>query len=81
MDYMGRKLQDTLAASSVVLGGERPLPHHPITCSGHLAYQEDGTFACEHTQVGPDDERTQHSLNQSIAVLLLEEARRRFGGY
>ena len=81
MDYMGRNLQDTIAASSVVVGGDRIMPHHPITCSGKLAYCEDGTFACEHVAVPPDDDRTQHALHQSIAVLILEEARKLFGGH
>ena len=65
-------LQATLSASSA--GGDNVIPHHPITCPSQLRYEEDGTFACEHVAVGPDDVRTRFCVQHSIALLLLELA-------
>lgn len=71
-------LQATLSSSSAM--GDLIEPHHPITCTGQLVYAEDGTFACDHATVPPDDERTVYCLQHSIAILIIEEAVRRFGG-
>ena len=66
-------LQATLSLSSVA-GPEEPLvkPHHPITCSSSLRYEEDGTFSCHHATVPPGDVRTQSCLDHTVALLLLE---------
>jgi hypothetical protein len=66
-------LQATLSLSSVT-GPDEPIvkPHHPITCSSSLRYEEDGTFACGHASVPPDDARTQSCLDHTVALLLLE---------
>ncbi len=66
-------LQATLSLSSAT-GPDQPAvrPHHPITCSSPLRYEEDGTFACGHVAVPPDDARTQSCLDHTIALLLLE---------
>lgn len=64
-------LQATLATSSAV--SDPPVaPHHPVTCSTVLSFTEDGTFACEHAQVPAGDHRTQHCIDHSIALLLIE---------
>ena len=69
-------LQATLAASSAT-GTWEPfiLPHHPITCTGSLTYDDDGSFSCEHSSVPPGDLRTQYCVDHSIALLLIELSR------
>lgn len=75
----GINLQSTLSASSAIVQLPIAIPHHPITCSNEkLQFEEDGTFRCEHGSVGPGDIRTQHCIDHSIALLLLEIARERF---
>jgi hypothetical protein len=70
-------LQATLSASSAIASSEAPtIPHHPITCTSALRYDDDGTFACEHSAVPPGDLRTQFCLDHSIALLLIELVRR-----
>jgi hypothetical protein len=66
-------LQATLSLSSAN-GSEEPIvkPHHPITCSSPLRYEQDGTFACGHAVVPPGDVRTQSCLDHTVALLLLE---------
>ena len=66
-------LQATLSLSSAT-GPDEPgvRPHHPITCSSRLRFEEDGTFACGHAEVPPGDARTQSCLDHTIALLLLE---------
>ena len=66
-------LQATLSLSSAT-GPSDPIvkPHHPITCASPLRYEEDGTFACPHASVGPDDYRTQSCLDHTVALLLME---------
>jgi len=71
-------LQATLAAAS----GDAVtyLPHHPISCAvGELRLEEDGSFNCDHSKMPPDSPRTQTCINASIAILLFEEAYKRFG--
>lgn len=63
-------LQATLSASSA--GGDSPAPHHPITCTSDLRLEQDGTFACEHAEVGPADERLKFCLNHTVALLIME---------
>jgi hypothetical protein len=72
----GINLQATLSASSAMSPPEGMLaPHHPITCTGDLSYEEDGTFACSHGTVPPGDQRTQFCVDHSIALLLIELSR------
>jgi hypothetical protein len=66
-------LQATLSLSSATGPDENPVrPHHPITCSSPLRFEEDGTFACGHASVPPGDPRTQSCLDHTVALLLLE---------
>lgn len=68
-------LQATLSASSASGNNATVTPHHPITCTAEgLAFYEDGRFACAHAEVGADDERTTHCLQQSMALLVMEMA-------
>lgn len=72
----GINLQATLSASSATSTPEgAPLPHHPITCTGVLHFEEDGTFGCDHVAVPPGDVRTQYCIDHSIALLLIELSR------
>jgi hypothetical protein len=66
-------LQATLSLSSAT-GPDEPVvkPHHPITCSSSLRFEEDGSFACGHASVPAGDRRTQSCLDHTIALLLLE---------
>jgi hypothetical protein len=66
-------LQATLACGSA-LAHPHPQPHHPIQCPGRLALHADGSLECEHTAVGPDDLRTSHCLDHSMALLIIELA-------
>ena len=66
-------LQATLSAASATGPWETfVVPHHPITCTGHLRYETDGTFSCEHSSAPPDDIRTQFCLDHTVALLLIE---------
>lgn len=58
------------ASNEVFTGG----PHHPITCSGELFFEQDGAFRCEHSIASADDPRTKQAVNHSIAILLIELA-------
>lgn len=67
------QLQSTLSAASAT--PDSPIqPHHPITCSSKLYYEEDGTFCCEHASVPPNDLRTRHCIVHSVALLIIELA-------
>ena len=69
-------LQATLSASSAMSPPEGiSNPHHPITCTSALRYDDDGAFACEHATVPPGDIRTQFCIDHSIALLLIELCR------
>jgi hypothetical protein len=48
--------------------------HHPIECHSELRFEPDGTLLCEHSTAPSGDIRTQHCLNLSLAVLLMELA-------
>ena len=67
------QLQSTISAST---SGTPPevIPHHPITCTGNIYYDEDGTFRCDHSSAPPDNVRTQQCVTHSIALLLIEMA-------
>lgn len=73
-------LQATLSASSACTPEEPIMPHHPITCTGPLRFNEDGTLECEHARTEPGDERTAHCIDHSIALLLIEIAVAKLGG-
>jgi len=68
-------LQATLSASSA---GLSDMLHHPITCQSKLWLHENGSLECEHHKAEPDDPRTRACIDHTIALLLLEEAHRRF---
>lgn len=69
-------LQATLSAGSAESGPNPVVPHHPITCAClNLAYHEDGSMECDHAKTLPHDKRTQHCVNGSIALLIIELAR------
>jgi hypothetical protein len=68
----GMNLQATLSIASSSGVDERVVPHHPITCPGELRFDEDGTFSCRHAATGPDDTRTRHCLDHTVALLLIE---------
>ena len=73
-----RSLQGLLAENSLVAAGGDVWPHHPITCfGGPLAY--DGRLVCDHAVAPKGDPRTRAALNHTVAVLLMELARERFG--
>ena len=66
-------LQPILSAASAFVevdGGVRP--HHPVTCSGNLRYDDDGALACDHASAPAGDHRTQFCLYYSVSLLLLE---------
>ena len=66
-------LQGILSSSSAFLeAGSAVHPHHPVTCAGDLSYGPDGTLACEHAAVPPEDRRTQLCLHYSVSLLLIE---------
>jgi hypothetical protein len=67
----GLKLQATLSSSSSGTG-DTLVPHHPITCNGHLRFEEDGALCCDHTKAPPGDIRTQFCIDHSISLLLME---------
>lgn len=70
----GVNLQATLASSSAESIYVQK-PHHPISCLEDLRYNDDGSFECPHTKVGPDDPRTQECLRATTAILIIELAR------
>ena len=66
-------LQRTLVAGSSHLSSSISY-HHPLMCSGSLAYEDDGTSACPHTKVDGDDPRTLAAITHSITLLIMEIA-------
>lgn len=65
-------LQASLSAASAGSASAAIVPHHPITCTGQLVYDEAGRFSCEHAMTEPGEERTLHCLNHTIALLIIE---------
>lgn len=67
-------LQATIS-SSTTMGGDyqNPIPHHPITCSGGLYFDEEGALSCDHTK-DIKDARTQAACVHSLAILIIEFA-------
>ena len=67
------RLQSILSTSSALVDtGDGLRPHHPVTCSGALTYDEAGTLACEHASAPAEDRRTQFCLTYSVSLLLIE---------
>lgn len=66
------QLQPTIAAASA--SDDSVQPHHPITCTSKLFFEEDGAFRCEHAVAPPKNTRTQQCVSHSIALLLIELA-------
>ena len=67
-------LQASLSAGSAMASLPRVLPHHPLTCPTKLFFDVDGRFGCDHVTVDADDQRTRFAVDQSIAMLLIEQA-------
>lgn len=65
------QLQSTISASTST-NDSNIHPHHPITCTSKLYYEEDGSFSCEHATAPPDDVRTKQCVTHSIALLIIE---------
>lgn len=77
----GSQLQSTIAAATSGIGKlPEGIPHHPITCTDKIYYDEGGVFSCEHGEVPANDERTQAALIHSLALLLIEEAFLNYSG-
>lgn len=68
----GVNLQATIASCTAIGGEEVVLPHHPITCTGGLYFDEDGDLSCDHAKAPHNNKRTQACVNHSVAVLLIE---------
>lgn len=69
----GSELQPILSTSSAFVEGKDGVrPHHPVTCSDNLRYDDDGVLACDHAAVPVDDLRTRFCLHFSVSLLLLE---------
>ena len=67
------RLQPILSSSSALASpADEIRPHHPVTCSGALRYDEAGVLACDHAAVPADDRRTQFCVTYSISLLLIE---------
>lgn len=67
-------LQQTLSSASSTHEPFHGGPHHPITCTSKLYYEENDSFRCDHSEAAPNDNRTKQALNHSIAFLLIELA-------
>lgn len=83
-DAYKMNLQATIAQSTAMTSFDPELKgiHHPITCgSGDIRLEEDGSMTCEHAVAGPDCNRTQDCINSTIAVLLFELLREKYGGF
>lgn len=75
-------LQSTLSSTTTdsSLAGTIKGPHHPISCAtGGLFLDEDLTMRCDHSSAPPDNPRNQAIFDATIAILLFEEASKKFG--
>lgn len=73
--HAGVNLQATIsAATSGTEGQVTVLPHHPLTCTAGLFFDEEGELYCDHAKAPHGDKRTQAGLNHSVAILILELA-------
>lgn len=77
----GINLQATLSSATAdsALVGDLEGVHHPITCVGPLYIDEDNTIRCEHSKAPPSNPRNQAILDASIAILIFQEAVKKFG--
>lgn len=71
------ELQAALAAHTQDPGMAGML-HHPISCTDELELDE-WEFRCPHVRVPISEWRTMSAIQHSIAILIFEEADRRFG--
>lgn len=68
-------LQATVSAATAGQSDyESVLPHHPITCTAGLFFDEEGELYCDHAKAPKGNKRTQASLNHSMAILIVELA-------
>lgn len=68
-------LQATISAATAGQSEhETVLPHHPITCTQGLFFDEEGELYCDHAKAPKGNKRTQASLNHSMAILIVELA-------
>lgn len=67
-------LQATISSATSSSNGEMVLPHHPITCTAGLYYDEEGVLSCDHAKTEKGESRTQAACNHSLAILLIEFA-------
>lgn len=75
MDASGSvNLQATISSATASHNGEMVLPHHPITCSAGLYFDEEGVMSCDHAKTEKGEYRTQAACNHSLAILLIELA-------
>lgn len=66
-------LQPILSASSAFVEvGALVRPHHPVTCSDNLRYEDDGVLMCDHAAAPAADLRTRFCLHYSVSLLLFE---------
>lgn len=65
-------LQATIAAGTAGQTDQVVLPHHPITCTSGLYYDDEGILSCDHAIAPFGNQRTQASLNHSVACLIIE---------
>ena len=77
----GINLQATLSSATAEesLKGEIEGGHHPITCASTLYLDEDLTMRCEHSRAPASNPRNQAILDTSIAILIFQEAIKKFG--
>ena len=72
-------LQATIAAATYMSNGPAVQPHFPLNCTEDLlALDEDGTLRCDHASC--NDDRVRQSITHSVAIMIFEEAFRRYGG-
>ena len=68
-------LQATVSAATAGQAEyESVLPHHPITCTAGLFFDDEGELYCDHAKAPKGNKRTQACLNHSMAILLVELA-------
>lgn len=67
------QLQSVISSATSGVG-DAVMPHHPLTCSSDLCFNEDNSFECEHVRVDAADPRTQSGIHHSMVLLILEPA-------
>lgn len=80
-DSGSSQLQSTISAATSGIGELPPgVPHHPITCTDDIHFDEDGSFSCKHSEVPAGDPRTKACLIHSLAILIIEIGITEFSG-